>query len=60
VGSIEGGGSRAEESATGGPDIVEMEVVSVSAGEPSDLAEVAQPSHAEGSMALMRVGCNPF
>jgi hypothetical protein len=31
-----------------GPDIVEVEVVSVLSGEPSDLAEVAQPSHGEG------------
>jgi hypothetical protein len=46
--------------ATGEPDIVEVEVVSVSFGEPFDLAEVAQPSHAEGTAALMWVGCDPF
>jgi hypothetical protein len=30
------------------PDIVEVEVVSISFDEPSDLAKVAQPSHGEG------------
>jgi hypothetical protein len=37
-----------------------LEVVSVLSSEPSDLAKVAQPSRAEGPIALMRVGCDPF
>jgi hypothetical protein len=55
-----GGGSQAEETVTGGPDFVEVEVVSVLFGEPSDLAEVTQSSHAEGPAALMWVGHDPF
>jgi hypothetical protein len=35
------------------PDVTEVEVESVSSGEPSDLAEMAQPSCIEGPMALM-------
>jgi hypothetical protein len=45
-----------EETATGGPDIIEVEVVSVSYSELSDLAEVAQSSRAKGPTALTRVG----
>jgi hypothetical protein len=30
-----------EEMAMGGPEVIEVEVVSISSGEPSDLAEVA-------------------
>jgi hypothetical protein len=41
VGSAVGGGSEVEEMATGGPEVIEVEVVSISSGEPSDLAEVA-------------------
>jgi hypothetical protein len=48
-----GGGSRAKETTIGRPDVVEVEVVSVSSDEPSDLAKVAEPSRAEGPMALM-------
>jgi hypothetical protein len=39
-----------------GPDVVEVEVVLVSSDEPSDLAEVAQPSCAKRPMALIWVG----
>jgi hypothetical protein len=46
--------------AMGGPDIIEVEVVSVSFGEPSDLAKVAQSSCAKGPMAFMRVGHDPY
>jgi hypothetical protein len=60
VGSTTGGGSQTKEMTIGGPDVIEVEVVSVSSGEPSDLAKVAQPSHGEGPMALMRVGRDPF
>jgi hypothetical protein len=42
------------------PDVTEVEVVSVSSGEPSDMAKVAQPSCVEGPMTLMRVGRNPY
>jgi hypothetical protein len=45
---------------TGGPNIIEVEVLSVSSGEPSDLAKVAHSSHAEGPMAFMRMGCDPY
>jgi hypothetical protein len=38
--------------ATGGPNIIEVEVVLVSSGEPSDLGEVAQSSRTEGPVAL--------
>jgi hypothetical protein len=41
VGSIVGSGSWTTEMTTGRPNIVKVEVVSVSSGEPSDLAEVA-------------------
>jgi hypothetical protein len=44
----------------GGPDIIEVEVVLVSFGEPSDLAKVAQSSRAKGPMAFMRVGHDPY
>jgi hypothetical protein len=44
----------------GGPDVIKVEVVSVSSGEPSDLAEVAQSSQAEGLAALVRVGHDPI
>jgi hypothetical protein len=44
----------------GRPDVVEVEVVSVSSNEPSDLAEVAQPSRVEGPASLMWVGHDPF
>jgi hypothetical protein len=37
------------------PDVTEVKVVSVSSGEPSNLAEVAQPSRVEGPTALMWV-----
>jgi hypothetical protein len=60
VGSAVGGGSQAEETVTDGPDVIEVEVVSVSSGEPSDLAKVAQSSRAEGPMALTWVGHDPF
>jgi hypothetical protein len=56
VRSAVGGGSQAEEAASREPDVTEIEVVSVSSGEPSDLAKVAQPSHIEGPTALMQVG----
>jgi hypothetical protein len=56
VGSDVGGGSQAEETTMGGPDVIEVEVVSVLSGEPFDLAEVAQPSYVEGPTTLMRVG----
>jgi hypothetical protein len=42
------------------PNVTEVEVVSVSSGEPSDMAEVAQPSRAEGPTALMWVGRDPY
>lgn len=35
-------------------------MVSVSSGEPSDVAEVAEPSRAEGPAALVRVGRDPY
>jgi hypothetical protein len=42
------------------PDVTEVEVVSVSSGEPSNLAKVAQPSRVVGPMALMWVGRDPY
>jgi hypothetical protein len=60
VGSAAEGGSRTEETATGGPDVIEVEVVSVLFGEPFDLAEVAQPSYTEGPVTLMWVGHDPY
>jgi hypothetical protein len=45
---------------TGSPDTVEAEVVSISSGEPSDLAKVAQPSRVRGSVALAWVEHDPF
>jgi formylglycine-generating enzyme required for sulfatase activity len=54
------GGSRAEETATSGPDVVEVEVVSISFGEPSNLVEVARPSRNEGPATLIWVGRDPF
>jgi hypothetical protein len=42
------------------PDVAEVDVVSVSSGEPSNMAEVAQPSCDEGSTTLMRVGHDPY
>jgi hypothetical protein len=56
VGSATGGGSQAEEVASRKPVVLEVEVVSVSSDEPSDLAEMAQPSRVEGLAALMWVG----
>jgi hypothetical protein len=41
VGSAAGGGSWVEETTTGRLDVIEVEVVSISSGEPSDLVEVA-------------------
>jgi hypothetical protein len=41
VGFAAGGGSQAKEVASREPDVVEVEVVSVSSGEPSNLVEVA-------------------
>jgi hypothetical protein len=49
-----------EDTVMGGPDAVEVEVVSISSGEPSDMAEVAQPSYAGGSATLVRMGHDPF
>jgi hypothetical protein len=43
----------------GGPDIIKVEVVLVSSGEPSDLAEVAQPSRAEGPQPSCGWGVTP-
>jgi hypothetical protein len=60
VGFAAGGGSQAEEAASREPNVIGVEVVSVSSGEPSNLAEVAQPSRVEGSMALMQVGRDPY
>jgi hypothetical protein len=60
VGSKARGGSRADDTATSGPGAVEGEVVSISFGEPSDMAEVAQSSGARGSAALMRMEHDPF
>jgi hypothetical protein len=60
VGFAAGGGSHIEETTMGRPNVIEVEVVSVSFGEPYDLAEVAQPSHAEGPVALIRVGHDPY
>jgi hypothetical protein len=54
-----GGGSWAEDTAMGGPNIIKVEVVSVSSGEPSDLAKVAQPSCAEGSQPSCGWGMTP-
>jgi hypothetical protein len=56
MGTVARGGSQAKETALREPDVTEVEVVSVSSDEPSDLVEVAQPSCVEGPMALMRVG----
>jgi hypothetical protein len=56
VRSAIGGRSKAEEALSRKPNVTKVEVVSVSSGEPSDLAEVAQPSRIEGPMALMQVG----
>jgi hypothetical protein len=42
------------------PYVAEVEVVSVSSGEPSDMTKVAQPSHVEGPMTLVRVGRDPY
>jgi hypothetical protein len=44
----------------GGPDVIEVEVVSVLFGDPFDLAEVAQPSYTEGPVTLMWVGHDPY
>jgi hypothetical protein len=44
----------------GGPNTIEAEVVLISFGKPFDMAEVAQPSRAKGSIALARVGHDPF
>jgi hypothetical protein len=41
VGSKVGGGSQADDAAMGGPGAVKGEVVSISSGEPSIIAEVA-------------------
>jgi hypothetical protein len=60
MGTVAGGGSQAKETALREPDVTEVEVLSVSSGEPSDLVEVAQPSCVEGPMALMRVGRDPY
>jgi hypothetical protein len=40
VGSAAGGGSRPQDTAIGGPDTIKAEVVSISSGEPFDMAEV--------------------
>ncbi|XP_066353306.1 uncharacterized protein [Miscanthus floridulus] len=60
VGAAAGGGSQAEEAASREAETAEVEVVSVSSGEPSDVAEVAEPSRAEGPAALVRVGRDPY
>jgi hypothetical protein len=59
VGAATRGGSQAEEAASHGPNVTEVEVVSVLPGEPSDLAEVAQPSCIEGPMASREWGKIP-
>jgi hypothetical protein len=56
VGAANGGGSQAEEAASHEPDVTKVEVVSVSPREPSNLAEVAQPSCIEGPMASCEWG----
>jgi hypothetical protein len=48
------------DAATGSPGAVEGEVVSISSSEPFDMAEVAQSSSAAGSIALARMGHDPF
>jgi hypothetical protein len=45
-----------EETTTDRSDVIEVDMVSISSGERSNLVEVAQPSRAEGPMALARVG----
>jgi hypothetical protein len=52
VGSAVRGGSQVEEMMTCGPDVVEVEMVSISFGEPSNLAEVTQPSRTRRHAAL--------
>jgi hypothetical protein len=44
----------------GGPNVIEVEVVSVSSDEPSDLAEVAEPSRVKEPAALIWVGHDPY
>jgi hypothetical protein len=56
VGAATTGGSQAMEAASHEPKVTEVEVVSVSPGEPSDLAEVAQPSCIEGPVASRKWG----
>ncbi|CAD6265970.1 unnamed protein product [Miscanthus lutarioriparius] len=60
VGAAAGGGSQAEEAASREAETAEVEVVSVSSGEPSDVAEVTKPSRTEGPVALVRVGRDPY
>jgi hypothetical protein len=49
-----------EEVALREPDDTEVEVVSVSSDEPSNMAEVAQSSHTEGPTTIMWVGHSPY
>jgi hypothetical protein len=60
VGSDEGGRSQEEEMVMGGLDVIKVEAVSVSSGEPSDLDRVTQLSCTEGPTTLMWVGDDPF
>jgi hypothetical protein len=59
VGSAVGGRSRVEETATGGPNVVEAEVVSVSSDEPSDLAKGLSPPAPRAPQPLRGWGMIP-
>jgi hypothetical protein len=49
-----------KEAASHESDVIEVEMVSVSSGEPTDMAKVAQSSRVKGPAALERVGCDPY